>query len=111
METELHWIHSTPQGFRIAFLQGFFESGGEVDASTMTLQATVLPWYVQDILRLLRELEVEPVIVDVDPPTIAVGLREAARIPLLSPIVKNGKYYEAASLSSGGRQLRIRPWR
>jgi hypothetical protein len=98
METPLRWIHTTPQGFRIAFLQGFFESAGEVDASTMSIRATVLPSFVQDILQLLRELKVEATIVDIDPPMIAVDVYDVARIPLLNPVIKDGKYYEMSSL-------------
>jgi hypothetical protein len=98
METPLRWIHTTPQGFRIAFLQGFFESAGEVDGQTMSIRATVLPGLVQDILQLLRGLDVEAVIVGMEPPTIAMDVYRAARIPLLSPIIKDGKYYEMSSI-------------
>jgi hypothetical protein len=100
METQLHWIHETSRGFRIAFLQGFFESAGEVDVSTMSLRATVLPWHVQDILLLLRGLDVEPADIGLDPPTISVDLSDVARVPLLNPVVKDGKYYDVAPLFS-----------
>jgi hypothetical protein len=98
METPLHWIHTAPPGIRIAFLQGFFESAGEVDAQTMSMRATVLPELVQDILQLLGGLDIEAVIVGTEPPVIAVDVNRAARIPLLNPVIKDGKYYEMSSI-------------
>jgi intein/homing endonuclease len=97
MESSLNWIHTAPQSVRIAYLQGFFESAGEIEASTMTLLVTVLPCFIDDILRLLSGLGVKPAVVDLDPPTLALDLREIKRIPLLSPIIKDGKYYDVRS--------------
>ena len=64
----------------------------------------MLPWIADDIVQLLRELDVEPTVVDFDPPTIAIDFREVERVPLLSPVVKDGKYYDAAPLFSGRRK-------
>ena len=101
MESSLSWIHSAPPGVKVSFLQGFFESAGEIDDSTMTLVAPVLPSLIEDILRLLIELDVKPALVGIDPPTIALDLRVIKRVPLLSPVIKDGKYYDVQSALSG----------
>jgi len=111
MESLLSWIHTAPRSVRIAFLQGFFESAGEIDSATMSLWAPALPWIVDDILQLLRGLHVEPAIVDIDPPTLAIDLSEIKRIPLLSPIIKDGKYYDMTSALSERRKHVTRRWR
>lgn len=98
MESTIGWIHTAPKGVKISFLQGFFESAGEIDFPTMSLWAPVLPWIVDDIHKLLVELKVEHAVIGADPPTLAVDLHEIKRIPLLSPIPKDGKYYEVMAL-------------
>lgn len=103
MESSLSWIHTAPEGVRISFLQGFFESAGEIDDSTMTLVAPVLPSFVEDILRLLVELGVRAAVVGIDPPTIALDLRVVRTFPLLSPVIKDGKYYDVQAALSRPR--------
>jgi hypothetical protein len=98
MESSLNWIHTSPQSVRISYLQGFFEAAGEIDASTMTLVVPVLPCFIGDILLMLVGLSVKPVVVDLDPPTLAFDLRVVKRIPLLSPMVKDGMYYDVKSV-------------
>ncbi|MDA4131791.1 MAG: hypothetical protein OK454_01520 [Thaumarchaeota archaeon] len=102
MESSLSWIHTAPQSVRLAFMQGFFESAGVIDANAGLLLAPVLPWLVDDILRVLNGLNIEPAIIDVDPPTLALDLRVIKRIPLLSPVIKDGKYYKVRSALSRG---------
>ena len=103
MESSLNWIRTAPQNVRISYLQGFFEAAGEIDASTLTLVVPVLPCFIDDILRLLGGLGVKPAVADLDPPTLALDLHVIKRIPLLSPMVKDGKYYDVKSALSNRR--------
>jgi hypothetical protein len=107
MESQINWIHTAPEGVRMSYLQGFFEAAGEIDDTTMTLVVPVLPLFIDDILRLLGELGVKPPVVDLDPPTLALDLRVVKRIPLLSPMVKDGKYYDVQSVLSIRRQHKV----
>ena len=98
MESLIRWIHSGSRGVKISFLQGFFESAGELDPVRRSMIAPVLPDYVEDIMRIFKDLNIQVSIVDADPVTISVSLKEAIKIPLLNPAIKNGKYYDLRSL-------------
>ena len=88
-------VRSKSYNTKVAYVQGFFESAGEVDWTSLSLQAPVLLDLVCDIVRILGDLDVTVSIVEyADPFLISVSLEDAKRIPLLNPAIKDGKYYD-----------------
>jgi hypothetical protein len=93
-------VLAAPDEVRIAFLQGLFEKSGIVDGGTRAVWVSVQASYLNQLMRLLKEVGASPHVVGTQPVTVAVDVREAARIPLFNPDLKSKKYLEMKSLAA-----------
>ncbi|MGA2875872.1 MAG: hypothetical protein ABSE82_10105 [Nitrososphaerales archaeon] len=92
-EPPLGWIHTSPRTFKISFIQGLFESAGEIDSETRTVSVCILPIHASSVFSLLAELDAKPVWLSKDPPIIRISVEDAAQIPVFSPRVLSDKFH------------------
>ena len=91
---------SAPLQVKIAFLQGLFENSGVIDEQTRSVRIPIQVSYLNQLMRMLKDVGASPHVVGTEPVTVEVGVDEAARIPLFIPTSQNRKYQDAASLAA-----------
>jgi hypothetical protein len=94
-------MRTAPADFKVAFLQGLFESAGEVNVRSKAVWVPVPPSHLNEVVRILRDVGVSAHVVGTDPIMVAVDIEDAARIPLFSPVVRSQKYQDAVALAAG----------
>lgn len=91
-EPPLGWIHTSPRSFKVSFIQGLFESAGEIDSATRTVSICTLPIHASTVFSLLVELDATPSWLSVEPPIMRISIEDAAKIPVFSPIILSDKF-------------------
>ena len=99
MSEPLEEVRGAPDEVKIAFLQGLFEKSGIVDGDTRTVCVPIQVSYLNQLIRLLKDVGASPHVVRMQPVTVAVDVLDAARIPLFNPDLKSGKQQKVWSLA------------
>ncbi len=94
------WMRTAPNHLKIAFLQRLFESSAIVNAESKCVCVPVPPSHLNDVIRLLKDVGASAKVVGTDPIMVALGIEEAARIPLFNPQIMSKKYQEVASMAT-----------
>jgi len=93
-------MHAGPREVKVAFLQGLFESKAVVNVESKTVMVPVQASYLNNLMRILKDVGTSPHVIGMEPLMVAVDIREAARIPLFNPEIRSKKYQETASFAS-----------
>jgi len=93
-------MRTAPDHLKVAFLQRLFESSATVNASSKSVWVPIPPSHLNDVIRLLKDVGASASVVGTDPVMVALGIEEAARIPLFNPQIRSKKYQEVAALAS-----------
>jgi len=87
----LEWEGPETRRTLVSFLQGVFESSGEIVEDTR-VEITQQPQFARTVFSYLKEIGANPEWVGKDPPRIAVAVEKAASIPLFNPKRRSDAY-------------------
>ena len=88
----LEWEGPQTRRTLISFLQGVFESSGEIVEEEMRVDITQQPQFARTVFSYLKEVGAYPEWISQDPPRIAVSVEKAAAIPLFNPRKRSDAY-------------------
>ena len=100
MQDSFEGAFSAPVQVKVAFLQGLFEYSGVIDKQAKCVRIPIQASYLNQLVRMLKEVGASPHIVGTEPVTVEIGVEEAARIPLFNPVTPSRKYQDATSLAA-----------
>ena len=98
----LEWEGPQTRRILISFLQGVFESSGEVVEEDMQVRITQQPQFARTVFSYLKEVDANPAWQSLDPPRISVSVEKAAAIPLFNPRRRSDAYKRVMSLRRRG---------
>jgi hypothetical protein len=88
-------VRSAFREAKVSYLQGFFENVGTLDGGTRSVRVPVWKEIAGEFIELLKELCVSSEILDGgrERVMIQVPIEDVMKVPLMSPLIKDGKYY------------------
>lgn len=83
MSAQYEGLLTSSTGAKLAFLKEVYERSGRLDRSTAQVLIMVQAPYLNQLVRLLKDVGTSPHVVGTDPITIALAVDEAERLSLV----------------------------